>query len=65
MMLNDLHLVTDALAGLVAPAPPALVDRVSEFERDVLTATRHIPAGQIRPYGWIARCRPTTEAAPA
>jgi methylated-DNA-[protein]-cysteine S-methyltransferase len=27
---------------------------LSEFERDVLTATRRIPAGQTRPYGWIA-----------
>jgi O-6-methylguanine DNA methyltransferase len=28
---------------------------LSEFERDVLTATRRIPAGQLRPYGWVAR----------
>ncbi|GEL19147.1 hypothetical protein PA7_29840 [Pseudonocardia asaccharolytica DSM 44247 = NBRC 16224] len=28
---------------------------LSEFERDVLTATRRIPAGETRPYGWVAR----------
>jgi O-6-methylguanine DNA methyltransferase len=28
---------------------------LSEFERDVLTATSRIPAGQTRPYGWVAR----------
>ncbi|MFN2478181.1 MAG: methylated-DNA--[protein]-cysteine S-methyltransferase [Pseudonocardiaceae bacterium] len=28
---------------------------LSDFERDVLTATSRIPAGQIRPYGWVAR----------
>ncbi|WP_020668761.1 methylated-DNA--[protein]-cysteine S-methyltransferase [Amycolatopsis nigrescens] len=28
---------------------------LSEFERDVLAATRRIPTGQTRPYGWIAR----------
>jgi O-6-methylguanine DNA methyltransferase len=28
---------------------------LSEFEHAVLTATRTIPAGQVRPYGWIAR----------
>ena len=25
------------------------------FERDVLAATRRIPAGETRPYGWVAR----------
>lgn len=134
-MLNDLESVADALAGLVAPGPPGLADRIfgswlpapsplgevfvaftgdgvqfvrsveslrgdaglfaeayrdrfgrplrpanrapagllpalrgtaaaslrldlrglSDFEHDVLAATRRIPAGQIRPYGWIAR----------
>lgn len=28
---------------------------LSVFERDVLEATRRIPAGQVRPYGWVAR----------
>ncbi len=28
---------------------------LSEFERDVVAATRCIPAGEVRPYGWIAR----------
>lgn len=27
----------------------------SEFEYDVLSATRRIPAGQVRPYSWVAR----------
>jgi methylated-DNA-[protein]-cysteine S-methyltransferase len=135
MMINDLHSIEHALAGLTAPAAPGLADRIfgswlaspsrlgevfvaftgdgvqflrsaesvredagafaeayrdrfgrplsqadrapagllpalrgtpvaslrldlrglSEFERDVLTATRRIPAGQTRPYGWVAR----------
>ncbi|WP_018685995.1 methylated-DNA--[protein]-cysteine S-methyltransferase [Actinokineospora enzanensis] len=28
---------------------------LTDFERDVLTATRRIPVGQIRPYAWVAR----------
>ncbi|MGQ0838185.1 methylated-DNA--[protein]-cysteine S-methyltransferase [Actinokineospora sp.] len=28
---------------------------LTPFERDVLAATRRIPAGQTRPYGWVAR----------
>ncbi|HEY2205068.1 MAG TPA: methylated-DNA--[protein]-cysteine S-methyltransferase [Pseudonocardia sp.] len=28
---------------------------LTDFERDVLAAARRIPAGQTRPYGWIAR----------
>jgi O-6-methylguanine DNA methyltransferase len=28
---------------------------LSDFERAVLAATRRIPAGQVRPYGWVAR----------
>jgi len=28
---------------------------LTEFEHDVLEATRHIPVGQTRPYGWVAR----------
>jgi len=37
-------------------APPALDLRgLSEFERDVLAATRTIPVGETRPYGWVAR----------
>ncbi|MQA17642.1 MAG: methylated-DNA--[protein]-cysteine S-methyltransferase, partial [Pseudonocardiaceae bacterium] len=27
---------------------------LTEFERDVLAATRQIPAGQTRPYSWVA-----------
>jgi len=37
-------------------APPALDLRgLSGFERDVLGATRTIPVGETRPYGWVAR----------
>jgi O-6-methylguanine DNA methyltransferase len=28
---------------------------LTDFERDVLAATREIPAGQTRPYAWVAR----------
>ena len=43
-----------ALAG--RPTPVRLDLRgLSDFERDVLTATSRIPVGQIRPYGWVAR----------
>lgn len=28
---------------------------LSQFERDVLAATRRIPAGETRPYAWVAR----------
>ncbi|MDN5917437.1 MAG: methylated-DNA--[protein]-cysteine S-methyltransferase [Pseudonocardia sp.] len=28
---------------------------LSDFEHDVLDATRRIPAGQVRPYSWVAR----------
>src|SRR4051794_41073884 len=41
--------------------PAAMLDRptfdlrgLSDFERDVLTVTRTIPAGQVRPYSWVA-----------
>jgi methylated-DNA-[protein]-cysteine S-methyltransferase len=34
---------------------PVDLERQTDFERDVLAATRTIPAGQTRPYGWIAR----------
>ncbi len=51
-----------ALRGLLPalrghPAAPVLLDLrgSSDFARDVLEATRRIPAGQTRPYGWIAR----------
>ena len=46
----------------VAALPAGLLDRprfdlrgLSDFERDVLEATRTIPAGQVRPYSWVAR----------
>ncbi|MGH3613168.1 MAG: methylated-DNA--[protein]-cysteine S-methyltransferase [Pseudonocardia sp.] len=44
-----------ALRGRPA-APPRLDLRgLSDFERAVLDATSRVPAGQTRPYGWIAR----------
>lgn len=39
-----------------ADARPALdLEAGTAFERDVLAATRRIPPGQVRPYGWVAR----------
>lgn len=35
--------------------PPLDLDGGSAFERAVLEATRRIPCGQVRPYGWVAR----------
>lgn len=37
------------------PGPRLDLGGLSEFERDVLDAARRIPAGQVRPYGWVAR----------
>ena len=42
-------------AGAAAPTPPLDLSGLSEFERNVLAATRTIPAGETRPYGWVAR----------
>lgn len=44
-----------ALRGRSAVAVALDLAGLSEFERAVLTATRRIPAGQTRPYSWIAR----------
>lgn len=51
-----------ALAAAVAGGPPGegrgvTVDlsAVSAFQRSVLTATRGIPRGEVRSYGWVAR----------
>lgn len=43
-----------ALRGRSAPVALDLRG-LSEFERAVLEATRRIPSGQTRPYGWVAR----------
>ncbi len=43
-----------ALGGTPAPSLALDLRGLSDFERDVLTATRRIPAGQTRPYGWVA-----------
>lgn len=48
--------VLPALRGGRTAATPALdLAGLSGFEQAVLTATRRIPAGQTRPYGWVAR----------
>jgi O-6-methylguanine DNA methyltransferase len=47
-----------ALQGALQGRPtPVRLDLrgLTDFERDVLTATSRIPAGQTRPYGWVAR----------
>lgn len=46
--------VGPALRGR-AGRPPLDLHALSDFERDVLAATARIPAGQTRPYGWVAR----------
>ena len=46
--------VLPALRGRSA-RPGLDLGGLSEFERAVLEATRRIPAGQVRPYGWVAR----------
>jgi O-6-methylguanine DNA methyltransferase len=46
--------VVPALRG-AARAPEPDLTGLSGFERAVLTATRRIPSGQTRPYGWVAR----------
>ena len=46
-----------ALRGTVAgkQRPDLDVGELSVFERSVLDVTSRIPAGQVRPYGWVAR----------
>ena len=44
-----------ALKGRRGAAPRLDLAGLSDFERDVLGATRGIPAGETRPYGWVAR----------
>jgi O-6-methylguanine DNA methyltransferase len=44
-----------ALRGTPAASLRLDLRGLSDFERDVLTATSGIPAGQTRPYGWVAR----------
>jgi O-6-methylguanine DNA methyltransferase len=43
------------LRGRRGPLPPLDLSGLSEFERNVLAATRTIPTGETRPYGWVAR----------
>ena len=47
--------VLPALRGRQARALTLDLAGLSEFERAVLAATRRIPTGQTRPYGWVAR----------
>lgn len=44
-----------ALQGIPAASLVLDLGGLSAFARDVLTVTRRIPAGEVRPYGWIAR----------
>ncbi len=34
---------------------PVDLRQLSEFQREVLNVTAHIPPGEVRPYGWVAR----------
>ena len=45
----------DALAGRAGATPALDLRGLSAFEHDVLAATRTIPAGETRPYAWVAR----------
>lgn len=47
--------VLPALRGRRAAAPRLDLSGLTGFERDVLAATRTIPTGETRPYGWVAR----------
>ncbi len=44
-----------ALRGRRAGSLQLDLDGSSDFEHDVLAATRQIPVGETRPYGWVAR----------
>ncbi|MQA13539.1 MAG: methylated-DNA--[protein]-cysteine S-methyltransferase [Pseudonocardiaceae bacterium] len=44
-----------ALRGTKSAGPALDLRGLSDFERDVLSATRRIPAGETRPYAWVAR----------
>lgn len=44
-----------ALRGAKGSGPRLDTGELSEFERSVLDVTARIPAGQVRPYGWVAR----------
>lgn len=46
--------VAAALAGEKVEVPVDLAGK-TEFQRKVLEVVRGIPAGQVRPYGWVAR----------
>ena len=43
-----------ALHGDAAAAPRLDLRGLTDFQRDVLAATRTIPAGETRPYAWVA-----------
>ncbi len=47
--------VRTAAAGAAPPEVPVDLSALSPFERDVLTALRRIPRGEVRPYAWLAR----------
>jgi methylated-DNA-[protein]-cysteine S-methyltransferase len=45
----------DAVPDRVLRQPRFDLSRLTDFERSVLEVTRTIPAGQVRPYSWVAR----------
>ncbi|MDL5158279.1 methylated-DNA--[protein]-cysteine S-methyltransferase [Actinomycetospora termitidis] len=48
-------LVPGTTGPSIGARTPVDLRACSSFERDVLDATASIPAGQTRPYGWVAR----------
>jgi O-6-methylguanine DNA methyltransferase len=44
-----------AAAGAAPADVPVDLSTLSAFEREVLTALRRIPRGEVRPYAWLAR----------
>lgn len=51
---RTLHRVPEVPAALLR-RPRFDLRGLSDFERDVLEVTRRIPAGEVRPYSWVAR----------
>src|SRR4051794_24281150 len=45
----------DAIPPRIRARPRFDLRSLSPFEQDVLAATRTIPAGEVRPYSWVAR----------
>ena len=47
--------VRRAMKGEKVAPPPVSLDGLTEFERTVLEHLARIPAGEVRPYAWLAR----------